>query len=165
MHAIALELLEPSLRPGARVLDVGSGSGYLVAVFGRLVAPAGRVIGIDHIPELTEQSLRNLEKSNNDLLAAGTIEVHAGDGYEGYLPAAPYDAIHVGAAAPVMPQKLIDQLKPGGRMVIPVGRIIQELIVVHKRMDGTVVETHHDAVRFVPLTTKDKQLENECRLA
>ncbi|XP_017642267.1 protein-L-isoaspartate O-methyltransferase-like isoform X2 [Gossypium arboreum] len=81
------------------------------------------------------------------------------DGREGWPEHAPYDAIHVGAAAPEIPQPLIDQLKPGGRMVIPVGKIFQDLQVVDKNLDGSVSIRSETAVRYVPLTSRDAQLK------
>ena len=80
------------------------------------------------------------------------------DGREGWPEFAPYDAIHVGAAAPEIPQPLIDQLKPGGRLVIPVGNIFQELKVVDKNEDGSVTMRTETSVRYVPLTSREAQL-------
>ena len=123
MHAHAVENLLPLLeKPGARVLDVGSGSGYTMAVFWHIVRPhKGTVVGIDHIKQLVDWSVHNLKK---DQLAApldqGEIRAIHGDGRKGWKDLAPYDAIHVGAAAPTMPQELIDQLNKPGRMFIPV---------------------------------------------
>ena len=82
------------------------------------------------------------------------------DGRQGWPEHAPYDAIHVGAAAPEIPQALIDQLKPGGRMVIPVGSIFQDLKVVEKSLDGSVRVRTETSVRYVPLTSRDAQLRN-----
>ena len=80
------------------------------------------------------------------------------DGREGWAEFAPYDAIHVGAAAPEIPQPLIDQLKPGGRLVIPVGNVFQELKVVDKMEDGSVNVRSETSVRYVPLTSREAQL-------
>jgi protein-L-isoaspartate(D-aspartate) O-methyltransferase len=80
------------------------------------------------------------------------------DGREGWPELAPYDAIHVGAAAPQIPEALIQQLKPGGRMVIPVGTVFQELKVVDKKLDGTIDIRDETSVRYVPLTSKESQL-------
>ena len=82
------------------------------------------------------------------------------DGRLGWPECAPYDAIHVGAAAPEIPQPLIDQLKPGGRMVIPVGNIFQDLKVVDKNLDGSISIRSETSVRYVPLTSRDAQLHN-----
>lgn len=80
------------------------------------------------------------------------------DGREGWPEFAPYDAIHVGAAAPEIPKALIDQLKPGGRMVIPVGNIFQDLKVIDKNQDGSISVRSETSVRYVPLTSRDAQL-------
>lgn len=81
------------------------------------------------------------------------------DGRLGWPEFAPYDAIHVGAAAPEIPQPLIDQLKPGGRMVIPVGNIFQDLKVVDKKLDGSITIKTETSVRYVPLTSREAQLQ------
>ncbi|KAE8695049.1 Protein-L-isoaspartate O-methyltransferase 1 [Hibiscus syriacus] len=110
------------------------GMGYLTACFVIMVGSQGRAIGVQHIPELVASSIKNIEKSAvAKLLKEGSLSVHVGDGREGWLEHAPYDAIHVGAAAPEIPRPLIDHLKPGGRMVIPVGKIFQDLNVVDKK--------------------------------
>ena len=80
------------------------------------------------------------------------------DGRDGWPEWAPYDAIHVGAAAPEIPQPLLDQLKLGGRMVIPVGNIFQDLKVVDKSLDGSISIRSETSVRYVPLTSRDAQL-------
>ncbi|CAN1291391.1 Protein-L-isoaspartate O-methyltransferase 1 [Linum perenne] len=119
-----------------------------------MVGPEGRAIGVDHIPELVATSIKNVEKS----AAASLLKILFTDGRQGWPEFAPYNAIHVGAAAPEIPQPLIDQLKPGGRMVIPVGNIFQDLKVVDKNHDGSVSIRSETSVRYVPLTDKDAQL-------
>ncbi|KAK1565414.1 hypothetical protein Q3G72_025962 [Acer saccharum] len=159
MHATCLQLLEENLQPGMHALDVGSGTGYLTACFAFMVGPQGRAVGVEHIPELLTSSIKNIEKSAAAaLLKEGSLSMHVGDGREGWPEFAPYDAIHVGAAAPEIPQPLIDQLKPGGRMVIPVGNIFQDLKVVVKNLDGSVSVRSETSVRYVPLTSRDAQL-------
>ncbi|CAI9280464.1 unnamed protein product [Lactuca saligna] len=159
MHATCLQLLEKNLQPGMHALDVGSGTGYLTACFALMVGPQGHAIGVDHIPELVTLSIKNIEKSAAaPLLKDGSLALHVGDGREGWVEFAPYDAIHVGAAAPEIPQPLIDQLKPGGRLVIPVGNVFQELKVVDKKEDGSVSVRSETSVRYVPLTSREAQL-------
>jgi len=163
MHAHALEELLPFLRPGARVLDVGSGSGYLCAVLDHLVTDVGKgvegtVVGIEHIPELVQWSLENLRRDGlGDAINVGHIQIVAGDGRQGYPSAAPFDAIHVGAAAPTMPQPLIDQLARPGRMFIPVGTDSQQIIRVDKDAEGNVTQKELFDVMYVPLTDREKQ--------
>jgi protein-L-isoaspartate(D-aspartate) O-methyltransferase len=165
MHARALELLDNVLQPGCRVLDVGSGSGYLVAVMAQLVIPGGQVYGIDHIPQLVDWSIDNMKKHQEDLVNTGVVQLQVADGFRGLEGAGPFDAIHVGAAAPELPEKLVQQLKVGGRMVIPVGTYSQVLMTVDKRGDGSTVVKTQDYVRFVPLIDKSKQLATAGRLA
>ncbi|XP_027123865.1 protein-L-isoaspartate O-methyltransferase 1-like [Coffea arabica] len=159
MHAMCLELLENHLQPGMHALDIGSGTGYLTACFAIMVGPQGHAVGVEHIPELAAESIKNIQKSAAaPLLKEGSLAIHAGDGRLGWPEHAPYDAIHVGAAAPEIPQALIDQLKPGGRMVIPVGNIFQDLKVVDKDMDGSISVHSETSVRYVPLTSREAQL-------
>lgn len=162
MHAHASENLLPFLKPGSRVLDVGSGSGYTCAVFHHLVSSEekkGKVVGIDHIPELVDWSVENLKRDNLAHAVSETkeIEMIAGDGRQGYAAAGPYDAIHVGAAAPTLPQALVDQLAKPGRMFIPVGNFSQDILQVDKDEEGNVTRKKLFAVSYVPLTDKEKQ--------
>ncbi|EIW78312.1 protein-L-isoaspartate O-methyltransferase [Coniophora puteana RWD-64-598 SS2] len=171
MHAHAVEHLAEKLQPGARVLDVGSGSGYLCAVLHHLVSPdgekKGKVVGIDHMPRLVQWSVENLKKDGlkNDTVfvdttkgdevspADGKLTMVCGDGRQGYPPGAPYDAIHVGAAAPTMPQALIDQLANDGRMFIPVGPEygLQHIVQVDKNGRGEVTKRNLMGVAYVGL--------------
>ncbi|XP_078167106.1 protein-L-isoaspartate O-methyltransferase 1-like isoform X2 [Carex rostrata] len=160
MHATCLELLEKHLQPGMRTLDVGSGTGYLTACFAMMVGPQGRVVGVEHIPELVSFSIDNIKRSAAaPLLDNGSLSMHAADGRQGWPEMAPYDAIHVGAAAPEIPQSLLDQLKPGGKLVIPVGTVFQELKVIDKNPDGSISVRDETSVRYVPLTSKAAQLK------
>lgn len=130
-----------------KVLEIGTGSGYQAAILGEL---AREVYTIEIIPELAERARRTLE-------AAGCRNVHAraGNGYLGWPEHAPFDAIVVTAAPDEVPQALVDQLAVGGRMVIPVGRGNQDMLIISKTKDG-VVTRKTIPVRFVPMTGSPK---------
>jgi protein-L-isoaspartate(D-aspartate) O-methyltransferase len=139
--ALMSELLHLSATD--KVLEVGTGSGYQAAVLSRL---AREVCTIEIIPELGTTARTTLAR-----LGYINVKTKIGDGYQGWKEYAPFDAIIVTAAPDHVPPALIEQLKPGGRMVIPVGDLIQNLVVVTKKPDGTTTSTTIVAVRFVPL--------------
>jgi protein-L-isoaspartate(D-aspartate) O-methyltransferase len=133
-------------KPGDTVLEVGTGSGYQAAVMAHLVKAVYTIEIIEPLGLQAAQRLKTMGYSN--------VEVHVGDGYHGWAEHAPYDAILVTAAASHIPPPLIRQLKPGGRMVIPVGAsfMVQQLMLVEKNLDGTVSSQQILPVNFVPLT-------------
>ena len=157
MHAAALSNLEPFLQPGMKALDVGSGTGYLTACMAAMVGEKGKVVGIDHITELVEMSEKNIRKDHPEYLESGRIQLVVGDGRKGFAQDAPYDCIHVGAAAPHLPNELVDQLKAPGRMFIPVGTTKQRILQVDKDQSGKVMSKEIMPVMYVPLTDKEKQ--------
>ncbi|KFZ45942.1 Protein-L-isoaspartate(D-aspartate) O-methyltransferase, partial [Antrostomus carolinensis] len=159
MHAHALELLKDRLVEGAKALDVGSGSGYLTACFARMMGPTGRAVGVEHIKELVQESIRNVQEDDPTLLSSGRVKLVVGDGRQGYPDEAPYDAIHVGAAAATVPKELLNELKPGGRLILPVGPegANQVLMQYDKTSEGQIIETQLMGVIYVPLTDKEKQ--------
>lgn len=120
MHARAAESLLPFLHANARVLDIGSGSGYLTHVLANLVGDRGRIVGIDHVQGLVDLAKGNMSRSEagRRLLETEKVQFVTGDGRRGWAEGAPYDAIHVGAAAKEMHQAIIDQLKAPGRSVV-----------------------------------------------
>jgi protein-L-isoaspartate(D-aspartate) O-methyltransferase len=126
-----------------RVLEIGAGSGYQAAVLAGLVRD---VYSVEIVPELAERSSRLLAE-----LGFHNVHVRAGDGYRGWPEHAPYDAIIVTAAPDHVPPPLVDQLAMGGRLVVPVGRWDQDLLVLTRTPDG-LREESRIAVRFVPLT-------------
>ena len=159
MHAFALESMLPYLKPDSRVLDVGSGSGYLSACIASLLGENGVVVGIDHIPGLVEQSMKNVRRDGKEeWLKSGKLQLLIGDGYQGYEKLKPYDVIHVGAAAKEIPKALVDQLALGGILIIPVGHYQQFMTLITKDQDGKLREKKSLAVRYVPLTSADEQL-------
>ncbi|KAJ9647193.1 hypothetical protein H2201_003379 [Coniosporium apollinis] len=155
MHASACESLLPFLYPGAKVLDIGSGSGYLTHVFAELVKPGGTVIGVDHIQPLVDLAARNMAKSKEgkELLESGAVKFVKADGRKGWPEGAPYDAIHVGAAAAEHHVALTDQLKAPGRLFVPVEEgWMQHIYVVDKKEDGSLERKKLYGVQYVPLT-------------
>ncbi len=130
------------------VLEVGTGSGYQAAVLAEVVKHVYSIEVIESLGRAAEQRLRELGYRN--------VEVRIGDGYAGWAEKGPYDGIVVTAAAPVIPGRLVEQLKPGARMVIPVGSdgSMQYLMLVTKRTDGGYDEKEVIPVRFVPLVPR-----------
>jgi protein-L-isoaspartate(D-aspartate) O-methyltransferase len=141
MVALLVQALE--LRPGDRVLDVGTGSGYQAAV---IAACGTQVVSIERIPELAEEARRRLGRLDLD------VAVVVGDGSLGHPPAAPFDAIAVGAAAPQVPDALTEQLGVSGRLVVPVAAGVEGEQLVRVRRHGDAF-SHEElgACRFVPL--------------
>ena len=131
---------------GDVVLEIGAGSGYQAAVLAEIVK---HVYTIEIVPQLATLSTERMERLGYD-----NVTVKEGDGYFGWEDHAPFDGIIVTAAATHIPPPLVEQLKPGARMVIPVGppMQVQHLMIVEKREDGTVSQRSVMPVRFVPLT-------------
>jgi protein-L-isoaspartate(D-aspartate) O-methyltransferase len=136
------------LEGGETVLEVGTGSGYQAAVLGEIAA---RVYTVEIVAPLAEEAAALLKR-----LGYANVEVKAGDGYLGWPERAPFDAIMVTAAAPRVPEPLKQQLKDGGRLILPVGDEWQELVVVTRRGDR-FEEKRVLPVRFVPMTGKVRQ--------
>lgn len=142
--AVMTDLL--ACEPTHKVLEVGTGSGYQAAVLGRIAA---RVLSIEIIELLARAASARLDR-----LGFANVSVRTGDGYYGWPEEAPFDRIIITAAASHIPPPLIEQLTPGGRMLIPVGGpfAVQELMMVEKRTDGSLTTRHLLPVKFVPLT-------------
>ncbi|KAK0714165.1 protein-L-isoaspartate O-methyltransferase [Lasiosphaeria miniovina] len=188
MHASAVESLLPFLLPtvddpdalpaaaprGRRVLDIGSGSGYLTHVMAELAGPEGVVVGVEHIAALRDLGERNMSKSaeGREMLAEGRVRFRVGDGRKGWVEpdeqqqddsaAAPtattpgWDAIHVGASATELHPALLAQMRAPGRMFIPVDDdpdgYGQHVWCVDKDKEGEVTKTRLFGVKYVPLT-------------
>jgi len=154
MVALMCELLD--LDEGMNVLEIGTGSGYHAAVIAEIIAPKGssnpgKVYSIERIPELAEFARRNLEKASY----ADRVVVIVGDGTLGYPEEAPYDRILVTAAAPDVPEPLLQQLKIGGKLVIPIGsKYMQYLYVIEKTGEKEIKATKTTPCMFVPLVGK-----------
>jgi len=150
--ALMTQLAQPS--ESARALDVGTGSGYQAAVLAELVH---QVYSIEIVCPLADAARQRLKTRGYD-----NVEVRCGDGFNGWPDRAPFDVIIVAAASKKVPQPLIDQLAPGGRLVIPVGKYFQELMVIEKQPDGSVKQRSVAPVAFVPMT-RDKKDPDQVR--
>ncbi len=144
--ALMTELL--ALEPADKVLEIGTGSGYQSAVLAELV---DRVYTIEIVKPLGERARELLGR-----LGYRNVEVRIGDGYKGWPEEAPFDAIIVTAAPETIPRPLVDQLAEGGRMVIPVGKFVQELVLLEKT-GGKIRKRSVTSVRFVPMVGGDDE--------
>lgn len=144
-YIVALMMQAAAIKSGDKVLEVGSGSGYASAVIGRIAA---RVIGIERQHELVEVARERLGRLGYD-----NIDIVEGDGTKGCPDEAPFDAILAAASGSHVPEPLLGQLAPAGRIVMPIGDpgAVQELVKVTKQEDGILRQENLGAVRFVPL--------------
>jgi protein-L-isoaspartate(D-aspartate) O-methyltransferase len=153
---IALMIQAMKLRPGCRVLEVGTGSGYQTALLAELCR---EVYSIEIIPPLAERAGKLLSA-----LGYRNAHVKSGDGYLGWPERAPFDGIVVGAGAPRVPQPLVDQLAPGAKLVIPVeGGRDAHLLIVTKKPDGSTTTERSFPVAFVPLTGENADRDRSRR--
>ena len=144
-YIVALMIAAAEVGPDDRVLEVGAGSGYAAAVIGQI---AKEVIAVERHPGLVRIAAGRMRQ-----LAYGNVRIVEGDGTQGWPAAAPYDAILAAASGSRVPDALIEQLKPGGRLVLPLGGQwgAQDLIKLTKREDGSTALEHLAFVQFVPL--------------
>jgi len=152
MVAVVVQALD--LRPGASVLEVGAGSGYLAAVL--LAAGAGRVVAIELLPELAVQARRNLTQAG----VAGAL-ILVGDGRRGAPERGPFDAVVVSAAAKEIPPALLSQVGPGGKLICPVESRGSERLWCLQRQDGSWHRVDLGECRFVPLLGADDGIDEE----
>ena len=144
-YIVALMIEAAGIKPGDSVLEVGAGSGYAAAVMSRIV---GQVIGIERQHELVEIARKRLER-----LGYANVTLVEGDGTKGWPEEEPYDAILAAASGSHVPAAFVEQLAPGGCIVMPIGDpgAVQELVKVTKSADGALNQIGLGAVRFVPL--------------
>ncbi|MCX6796315.1 MAG: protein-L-isoaspartate O-methyltransferase [Candidatus Falkowbacteria bacterium] len=147
--AFMLELLEP--QPGEKILDVGSGSGWTVALLAEIVGLKGKVFGLEIIPELAEYATTNVAKYN--FIEEGRVKIICHNAYQGLPNEAPFDKIIVAAAAVSLPKELLNELKIGGHLVIPIGREMnmQEIVAIDKISLEQYRERRFPGFIFVPL--------------
>lgn len=150
MVAIMNEALQ--LEQGLTVLEVGAGSGYHAATIAEIIGPRGHVYTVEIVEDLVRFARSNLERAGY----SDRVTLVHGDGSLGYPDRAPYDRILLTAAAPAIPPPIMDQLKPGGIMLAPIGGKFfpQELVMVRRRTDGTIEREELGGVAFVPLQGK-----------
>jgi len=148
-YIVALMIQAAGVKAGDTVLEIGAGSGYAAAVIGCIAA---RVIAIERQHELVESARNRLRRLGHD-----NIEIVEGDGTKGWRNEAPYDAILAAASGSHVPEALVAQLAPGGRLVMPIGDPgrVQELVKVTKQEDGVLKQENLGGVRFVPLIGED----------
>uniref|UniRef100_A0A8D8WJR1 protein-L-isoaspartate(D-aspartate) O-methyltransferase n=1 Tax=Cacopsylla melanoneura TaxID=428564 RepID=A0A8D8WJR1_9HEMI len=160
VHAQALEILKEHLKPGARVLDIGSGSGYLTACMAHMVGPKGKVYAVEHIEDLVEQANRTMHTYYPNLMEHGRVEFVAGDGREGHKEGAPYDVIYVGGAVHYYPFKLIQQLAAGGKLLSPVGEYGEQSLMFYAKhsKDLHISGKALGDTKYMHLADKDQQL-------
>ncbi|MEQ9715729.1 MAG: protein-L-isoaspartate O-methyltransferase [Candidatus Asgardarchaeum sp.] len=157
IHMVLMMCEYLDLKPGHKVLEVGTGSGYHAAIIAELITSEdgkikGHVYTIERIPELAKFATENLKRTKYD----DRVTIIVGDGTLGYPEKAPYDRICVTAAGPDVPKPLIEQLKNGGKLLIPIGAQFywQELYLIEKDLEGKIKRKNLGGVAFVPLIGK-----------
>jgi len=144
-HIVAIMTDLLALSPGQRVLEIGTGCGYHAAVTAEVVG-ATNVYSVEYHETLAEQARKRLAATGH-----GAVSVRAGDGREGWREHAPYDRAYLTCAAPSFPPAVVDQVRPGGLLLAPLGNSEQVLARASKRDDGSLKRERHGRVRFVPL--------------
>jgi protein-L-isoaspartate(D-aspartate) O-methyltransferase len=147
-HMVAIMVEGLDIKKGQTILEIGAGSGYHAAIASRLVGDLGHVYSIERYQTLVENAKKNIENSK-----IKNVTIIMGDGSEGLEKYAPYDRIYVTCAAPDIPQPLIDQLEDNGKLMIPVGRMLSQLILIEK-IEGKIKRKNLGGCAFVPLVGK-----------
>ena len=142
MVGIMTDLLAPD--PGDRVLEIGTGCGYHAAVIAEVVGP-GNLHSVEYEASLAEAARERLDRLGYD------VAVRAGDGREGWPERAPFDGAYLTCAPESVPDAVVEHVRPGGRVVAPIGSERQQLVCLIRRADGGVEQEHHGGVRFVPM--------------
>ena len=163
MHAFALEHLAPFCTKGAKILDIGSGSGYLTVALSKMTGDTGTVVGIEHIPELYTFGIENVKKNHANLLQNKNIIFINEDGRKGYKKYGPYKVIHAGAASEQLPQDIIEQLDYNGRMFIPIGPRggNQNIYLIDKDHNGKITYRSILSVSYGMLQDIETQLSED----
>lgn len=139
-----LEAIQPN--EGEQMLDIGTGSGWVAALLAAMAGVKGKVVTVERIPYLVRTAAERIRH-----FGFRNTSIEQGDASQGWAPAAPYDVIHVAAATAVLPESLIKQLRPGGRLIIPIGDIVQDLVLITKMSDTTISQRRITGFQFVPL--------------
>ena len=147
MVAVMTDLLAPE--PGDRILEIGTGCGYHAAVTAELVGP-GNVYSVEYEESLAEDARARLDRLGYD------VNVRTGDGHEGWPDNAPFDGAYLTCAPETVPETVVEQVRPGGRVVAPVGDERQQLVCLTRRADGSVEQKRYGGVRFVPMRGDDE---------
>jgi protein-L-isoaspartate(D-aspartate) O-methyltransferase len=144
-HMVAIMATELGLEDGDRVLEIGTGCGYHAAVTAELVGPAN-VFSVEYVPELAEQARDRLAR-----VGYGDVSIRQGDGHDGWPDHAPYDAAYLTCAAPDFPERVVEQVREGGRVLAPLGEFRQKLVSAEKQADGSLEREDRGGVRFVEM--------------
>ena len=144
-HMVAVMADKLEVEPGDDVLEVGTGCGYHAAVTAEIVGPE-HVYSVEYSADLAEQARERLAATGYD-----EVGVRVGDGRNGWPEHAPYDAAYFTCATESLPDPVVEQVRPGGRLLAPVGAVRQTLVQADKRADGTLERSEHGGVRFVQM--------------
>jgi protein-L-isoaspartate(D-aspartate) O-methyltransferase len=144
-HMVAIMATELGLEDGERVLEIGTGCGYHAAVTAELVG-AENVYSVEYVDELAEQARERLAR-----IGYGDVSIRQGDGHEGWPEHAPYDAAYLTCAAPDFPERVVEQVREGGRLLAPLGEFRQELVYAERRAEGSLDGEDRGGVRFVEM--------------